>query len=72
MRGLNKIPHEKEKALKKIQKMQVISLPLHPNHIKLPLHPNHMENQTSHMVYLIATPALRDGGNFLAISAYNR
>jgi hypothetical protein len=24
------------------------------------------------MVYLIATPALRDGGNFLAISAYNR
>jgi hypothetical protein len=63
MRGLNKIPHEKEKALKKIQKMQVISLPLHPNH---------MENQTSHMVYLIATPALRDGGNFLAISAHNR
>jgi hypothetical protein len=24
------------------------------------------------MVYLIATPALRDGGNFLAISAHNR
>jgi hypothetical protein len=45
---------------------------LHPNHITLPLHPNHMENQTSHVVYLIATAALRDGGNFLAISAQNQ